>query len=221
MATRRCQKKFQIVQSVITLLRLRFRPGATPVKLVLASTSAYRRMLLERLGLPFEMAAPQVDETRQPGEKPSAMAQRLARAKALAVAARFPDALIIGSDQAACCQGELLGKPGSHDNAVLQLRKLSGKEAVFHTALCVHASATGAIRLRSVPFRVLFRRLDDALIERYLAREQPYDCAGSAKAEGLGIALIARMQGEDPTALMGLPLIALVDLLKELGREVV
>ena len=149
------------------------------------------------------------------------MAERLAREKALAVAARFPDSIVVGSDQAATCDGELLGKPGNHDNAVLQLRRLSGREALFHTALCVHASATGVTRVRSVPYRVQFRTLDDALIERYLARERPYDCAGSAKAEGLGIALIARMQGDDPTALMGLPLIALVDLLQELGQEVV
>jgi septum formation protein len=191
------------------------------VRLVLASTSAYRRKLLERLGLPFEVSAPDVDETRLPGESPSSMAERLARAKALAVAARFPESLIIGSDQAACCEGELLGKPGSHDIAVHQLRKMSGKEAVFHTALCVHASATGVTKLRSVPYRVTFRRLDDGLIERYLARERPYDCAGSAKAEGLGIALIARMLGEDPTALLGLPLIALVELLQEHGQAVV
>ena len=191
------------------------------MKLVLASTSSYRRMLLERLGLPFEVSAPNVDESRLPGENPSSMAERLAREKALAVAARFPDSMVIGSDQAACCDGELLGKPGNHDNAVLQLRTLSGREALFHTALCVHASATGVTRVRSVPYRVQFRTLDDALIERYLARERPYDCAGSAKAEGLGIVLIARMQGDDPTALMGLPLIALVDLLQELGQEVV
>jgi septum formation protein len=189
-------------------------------KLILASTSPYRRMLLERLGLPFEVCAPRVDESRLPGEDGPSLSRRLARDKAVAVAARFPDALVIGSDQAAVCDGELLGKPGSHDKAVLQLRRLSGREAVFHTALCVHASAIGMTRVCSVPYRVLFRPLDDALIERYLAREQPYDCAGSAKAEGLGIALIERMRGDDPTALMGLPLIALVGMLKEFGREV-
>lgn len=148
------------------------------------------------------------------------MAKRLAREKALAVAPQYPDALIIGSDQAAVCEGELLGKPGSHDRAVQQLRLLSGREAVFHTALCVHASGLARTRVRCVPYRVRFRALEDALIERYLAREQPYDCAGSAKAEGLGIALIERMRGDDPTALMGLPLIALVGLLGEFGMDV-
>ena len=190
------------------------------MKLVLASTSPYRRELLERLALPFEVAAPQVAESRLPGEPPEALSERLARAKALAVAARFPDALIIGSDQAAVCDGELLGKPGTRENAVRQLTRLSGREAVFHTALCVHASATGLTKLRSVPCRVRFRVLDAARIERYLALERPYDCAGSAKAEGLGIALIERMQGDDPTALMGLPLIALVDLLHDFGLDV-
>jgi 7-methyl-GTP pyrophosphatase len=200
------------------------RIGSQPLdmtqKLILASTSRYRRMLLERLGLPFEVVSSQVDEVRLPGEDIGSLAERLARDKALAVAARFPDALIIGSDQTAVCDGALLGKPGSHDKAILQLRHLSGREAVFHTAVCVHSTSNRVTRLRSVPYRVAFRVLDDDLIERYLAREQPYDCAGSAKAEGLGIALIARMQGDDPTALMGLPLIALVDLLKEFGREV-
>ena len=190
------------------------------MNLVLASTSAYRRVLLERLGLPFEVTAPHVDESPLPGEPPEAVAERLARAKALSVAPRFPDSLIIGSDQAAVCDGELLGKPGTHDNAVRQLRKVSGKETVFHTALCVHASGTGVTKLRSVPYRVRFRKLNDELIKRYLERERPYDCAGSAKAEGLGIALIERMEGDDPTALMGLPLIALVSLLQELGQDV-
>ncbi len=212
----RCQKKFQVVQSVIALFGHR-RPAR--LKLVLASTSRYRRELLERLGLPFEVAAPEVDETPLPGESVPALAERLARAKALAVAARFPGAVVIGSDQAAVCGGELLGKPGNHERAAAQLKRLSGREAVFHTALCVHSPS--GTRLRSVPYRVQFRTLDDALIERYLAREQPYDCAGSAKAEGLGVVLIAAMEGSDPTALMGLPLIALVDLLREAGLEVV
>jgi len=190
------------------------------VNLVLASTSPYRRTLLERLGLPFEVCAPHVDEQARPGEVPGALAERLAHDKAAAVAARFPDALIIGSDQTAVCEGEILGKPGNHERAVQQLRKLSGKEAVFHTALCLLSSGTGIWKVRSVPYHIRFRALDDALIERYLEREQPYDCAGSAKAEALGIALIERMQGDDPTALMGLPLIALVDLLREFGQVV-
>jgi septum formation protein len=148
------------------------------------------------------------------------MARRLAEAKALAVAPGFPDALVIGCDQVAVRNGEVLGKPGTHENAVRQLRALSGRKAVFHTAICLHNTANGASRIRVIPCRVTFRKLDDGAIERYLSREQPYDCAGSAKSEGLGIALIAKMEGEDPNALVGLPLIALVDLLREQGLDV-
>ena len=191
------------------------------MQLILASTSRYRRALLERLGLPFSVADPGVTEERRPGEAPERMARRLAEAKALAVAHGFRDALVIGCDQVAVRNGEVLGKPGTHENAVRQLRALSGRKAVFHTAICVHNTADGTSRVRVVPCRVTFRRLDDAAIERYLAREQPYDCAGSAKSEGLGIALIAKMEGEDPNALVGLPLIALVDLLHEQGLDVV
>jgi septum formation protein len=190
------------------------------MQLVLASTSRYRRALLKRLGVPFSIADPQVAEERRPNEAPERMARRLARAKALAVAGRFPGALVIGCDQVVVRNGEILGKPGNRANAVLQLRALSGRKAVFHTALCVHNAATGSTRTRVVPCRVAFRKLDDGLIERYLAREQPYDCAGSAKSEGLGIALIAKMEGEDPNALVGLPLIALVELLHEQGFDV-
>jgi septum formation protein len=146
------------------------------------------------------------------------MARRLAEAKARAVAPRFPGSLIVGSDQVAVCGAEILGKPLTHDNAVRQLRTLSGRDAVFHTAVCVHGDR--ATRVRVVPCRVTFRKLDEALIERYLAREQPYDCAGSAKSEGLGIALISRIESDDPSALIGLPLIALVDLLREQGLNV-
>jgi len=191
------------------------------MQLVLASTSSYRRALLARLGVPFSLADPRVPEERRAGELPEDMARRLAEAKARAVADRFRDALIIGCDQVAVCNGEILGKPGDHGNAVRQLRALSGREAVFHTALCVHNTANGVTLTRVVPCRVAFRALDDAAIERYLRREQPYDCAGSAKSEGLGIALIASMDGEDPNALVGLPLIALVDLLREQGFDVI
>ena len=191
---------------------------AARLQLVLASTSRYRRSLLERLGLAFEVADPGVDEARQAGEPPEAMAERLARAKALSVAGRFPGSLIIGCDQVAHCDGEILGKPGTRANAVRQLRTLSGREAVFHTAVCVHKD--GVSRARVVPCRVSFRKLDDATIESYLEKEHPYDCAGSAKAEGLGIALIAKIEGDDPSALIGLPLIALVDLLREQGLDV-
>ncbi|HTF15229.1 MAG TPA: nucleoside triphosphate pyrophosphatase [Burkholderiales bacterium] len=192
----------------------------SPLRLVLASTSRYRRGLLERLGIPFTVADPGVAEERRPGEAPEAMARRLAEAKSLAVAGRFRGALIIGCDQVAVGNGELLGKPGTRENAVRQLRALSGREAVFYTAVCVHNTSDGTSRVRVVPSRVTFRELDDGTIDRYLAREQPYDCAGSAKAEGLGIALIAKMECEDPNALVGLPLIALVDLLHEQGLNV-
>lgn len=188
------------------------------MKLVLASTSPYRRELLVRLGLPFDVVAPQVDETRLPGEAPEALARRLAEAKARAGAAQRPGMLIIGSDQVAECEGEIFGKPGSHANAVRQLEKLSGRRAVFHTAVCIVHGRRASQRL--VHYGVTFRQLDGALIERYVSREQPFDCAASAKAEGLGIALIEKMEGDDPTALLGLPLIALVGMLREHGLEV-
>ena len=190
------------------------------MQLVLASTSRYRRDLLGRLGIPFSVADPRLAEGARPGETPEGTARRLAEAKSLAVAARFRDALIIGCDQVAVGNGEVLGKPGTRENAVRQLRTLSGSEAVFYTAVCVHNTSARASRTRVVPCRVTFRRFDDGTIDRYLAREQPYDCAGSAKAEGLGIALIAKMEGEDPSALVGLPLIALIDLLREQGLNV-
>ena len=191
------------------------------IRLVLASTSPYRRALLERLGVPFSVANPQVPEERRLAEAPEAMARRLAESKATAVSGNFPDSLVIGSDQVAVCDGAILGKPLTHENAARQLRTLSGREALFHTAVCVHNTRTGATEGRVVGCRVTFRAIDDAAIERYLTREKPYDCAGSAKSEGLGIALIARMESEDPTALIGLPLIALVDLLHAQGLDVV
>ena len=191
------------------------------MQLVLASSSPYRRALLERLGLPFTAAAPDVAEERLPGEPADAMAGRLARAKALAVASAFPSCLVIGSDQVAECEGRFLGKPGTHERARAQLRALSGREAVFHTAVCVHNTTTRSTLGRVVPSRVRFRTLDDAAIERYLEREPAYDCAGSAKVEGLGIALLERVESDDPTALVGLPLIALVSLLREHGCDVV
>ena len=190
------------------------------MKIVLASTSRYRRELLARLGLPFEVASPGVDESALPGEAPDRLAARLALAKAKAIASITPAALVIGSDQVAWCEGEALGKPGTHENAVRQLRRLSGKTAQFFTAVSVVNSDTGLEASRIVPYEVGFRTLDDALIERYLRQEQPYDCAGSAKSEGLGIALLSRMCGDDPNALVGLPLIALVDLLREHGITV-
>ncbi len=190
------------------------------MQLILASTSRYRRSLLERLGLPFSVADPGIPEERRPGEPPETMARRLAESKALAVAGRFADALIIGCDQTAVKDGEVLGKPGNRENAERQLRALSGAEVTFHTAVCVHNTSTGVSRVRLVPCRVIFRKLSQRTVDRYLAREQPYDCAGSAKSEGLGIALIQKIDGEDPNALIGLPLIALVDLLHEQGLDV-
>jgi septum formation protein len=191
------------------------------MQLVLASTSRYRRELLARLGLPFDIASPDVDETPVVGEAPQDTAARLAHAKALAVAGRFPQALIIGSDQVAVLGAEHLDKPGSHARALAQLRAMCGKEVVFHTGVCVLNAANGRSDVRVVPYSVRFRDYTDAQIESYLRREQPYDCTGSAKAEGLGIALIAEMRGDDPNALVGLPLIALTEMLAAQGVQVV
>ncbi len=189
-------------------------------RLVLASTSPYRRQLLERLHVPFEVANPRVDETAHPGESPEALCLRLAIAKARAVAAEFPDALIVGSDQVAELDGRALSKPGDHANAVAQLRAMRGRSIRFLTAVAVHDAATGRTLSRVVPTEVAFRDYTDAAIERYLAIDRPYDCAGSAKSEALGIALIRSLHGDDPNALIGLPLIALVDLLDEHGAPV-
>ncbi len=189
-------------------------------QIVLASTSKYRRELLARLGLPFEVASPEVDESPLPRETPQDTARRLAEAKARAVAARFPQAIVIGSDQVAVLDGTMLGKPGNHANAVRQLKTMRGKEVVFHTALCLCNAASGHAETRVVPFCVRFRDYSDAQIEHYLRREQPYDCAGSARCEGLGIALIAEMRGDDPNALIGLPLIALTEMLAAQGVSV-
>lgn len=170
--------------------------------------------------MPFECADPQAGEARHPGEAPAATALRLAEAKARAVAIRFPDALIIGSDQVASCDGVQLDKPGSHENAVRQLTLMSGRVASYETAVVVLDTKSDRLRAKVVPCNVAFRTLTPALIERYLELEQPYDCAGSAKAEGLGIALIARIETEDPTSLIGLPLIALTELLGQAGFDV-
>ena len=186
-------------------------------QLVLASTSPFRRELLERLGLPFETAAPETDESPLPGEAPEATALRLSEAKARAVADRFPGALIIGSDQVAVLDGRIYGKPGNHERAVGQLRTMRGRTVNFFTGLCLYNTATGKAHVRGIPTLVTFRNLSDTEIENYLRREQPYNCAGSAKSEGLGIAVIAAMEGTDPNALVGLPLIALCDLLREEG----
>ncbi|HEY4373305.1 MAG TPA: Maf family nucleotide pyrophosphatase [Burkholderiales bacterium] len=188
-----------------------------PRPLILASTSRYRRELLERLRLPFSTRAPETDETPLPGEDPGALALRLAAAKARAVAAHYqaaPGALVIGSDQVAYCEGRILGKPGSYERAVEQLHWMRGKTTIFDTALCLLDAASGREQLRSVLTRVRLRALDDAEIDAYLRAEEPYDCAGSAKSEGLGIALMESMEGDDPNALIGLPLIALCAMLR-------
>lgn len=189
-------------------------------KLILASTSPYRRELLSRLGLPFEVANPQTDESAHPGEPPEALALRLSEAKARAVAADWPDALIIGSDQVATVDGKIYGKPGTHERAVQQLRELSGKTVNFFTGLCLLDARTGQAEVRGVPTLVTFRNLSNDEIENYLRREPAYNCAGSAKSEGLGIALLSSMRGDDPNALVGLPLIALCDLLRNRGVSV-
>lgn len=188
--------------------------------LILASTSPYRRELLARLGLPFEVEAPGVDEVSLPDEAPEALALRLARLKAAAVAARHPAAWVIGSDQVAVLDGRTLGKPGTHAAAVAQLEAASGQPMQFHTAVCLHDAASGESAAELVTVRVRFRELDVGQIERYLQREQPYDCAGSARVEGLGISLLETVESDDPTALIGLPLIRLVTLLRHAGVQV-
>ena len=189
-------------------------------RLILASSSPFRRELLARLGLPFVSRAPHSDETPLADEPAQALVARLARAKAEALAPAVAKGLIIGSDQVAVLDGEILGKPGDHDRAVIQLRRASGREVEFLTGLCLLDTASGRTRVVVEPFKVLFRELSPAQIESYLGRERPYDCAGSFKCEGLGIALFRRLKGDDPNALIGLPLIRLVELLAEEGVEV-
>ena len=188
--------------------------------LVLASSSAYRRALLARLSLPFSVASPDVDESPLKGEAPQATALRLAERKARAVAAGYPGALIIGSDQVAVLDGNPLGKPGTHEAALAQLVAMRGRSVVFHTALCLLEAANGRCEVEDVMTVVHFRDYTYAQAVRYLEIERPYDCAGSARIEALGIALVERVESSDPTALIGLPLIALVTMLKRAGIEV-
>ena len=193
---------------------------SAPARLILASSSPYRKALLARLRLDFETVAPDIDERALPAEAAAQTALRLAQAKAEAVAASVGAALIIGSDQVATLDGQQIGKPGDHTNAMAQLRAMRGREVVFHTALCLldtRASAPQRLQLDSVPTLVRFRDLPDAELDAYLHIEQPYDCAGSAKNEALGIALLSSIQSDDPTALTGLPLIALVSMLRRAG----
>jgi septum formation protein len=185
--------------------------------LILGSTSPYRRALLSRLGLPFETVSPEVDETPLRGEAPANLALRLAKQKAASVALRHPQAIVIGSDQVADLHGEPLGKPGNHERAQEQLARMSGETVIFQTALSIQCVETGFEQSAVVPVRVTFRHLDADEIERYLRAEQPYDCAGSAKSEGLGISLLARIDNDDPTALIGLPLIRTCQMLRAAG----
>ena len=189
-------------------------------RLILASTSPYRRALLERLRLPFAAISPGVDETPRAGEAPPELAVRLAEEKAHAGAARHPDAIVIGGDQVAVLDGRALSKPETHANAVAQLRAMRGRSVTFLTAVAVERAATGEKRARLVPCEVHFRAFAEEAIEPYLRADRPYDCAGSAKIDSLGIALVERLDGDDPTALIGLPLIALVTMLGELGLDV-
>ncbi len=188
--------------------------------IVLASTSRYRRSLLARLGLPFDICAPQVDEARREGESPAELVLRLAEAKARAGASHYPQSLIIGSDQVAVAKGEILGKPLTVARCEEQLRKMAGTEVQFLTGLCLFDARRGLAQVDLVPFRVSLRPLSDAQIENYVRRERPLDCAGGFKAEGLGISLFSRLSGEDPNALIGLPLIRLVGMLEQAGIDV-
>lgn len=195
-------------------------PSLPLPRLILASSSIYRQQLLERLCLPFDTASPSVDEMPLPGEMPPDTALRLARTKAETIARSAGDALVIGSDQVATLDGEHIGKPGDHANALRQLQMMRGREVVFHTALCLLDARPGAsprIQLQNVETQVRFRDLPDAELDAYLRIEQPYDCAGSAKNEALGIAILEAIRSDDPTALTGLPLIALTTMLRRAG----
>jgi septum formation protein len=191
---------------------------SSPPRLILGSSSKYRKELLSRLQIPFEVIVPDIDETPHPGESPQATALRLALEKARSVALAAPNALVIGSDQVATLDGEQIGKPGNHENALAQLQKMRGRRVIFHTALCLwdsrHSQAEHAAQIENIQTFVTFRDLPDAELDAYLRIEQPYDCAGSAKNEGLGIAILEKIESTDPTALTGLPLIALTGMLR-------
>jgi septum formation protein len=212
-------KRWIIAQNRPTVKEMPEKTKGNDRKLVLGSTSRYRRALLARLGVPFEVAAPEIDEAALAGETPKATALRLAEAKARAVAARFADALVIGSDLVADCEGRPVGKPGDRPTAITLLRELSGKSVVFHTAIALVDAASGRCQREMVDVTSVFRTLRDEEIERYLDREAPYDCAGGVKSEALGIALFDRIASDDPTALIGLPLIALSRMLRNEGVD--
>jgi len=198
-----------------------FLTPMTEPRLILASSSVFRRELLARLMIPFEVVIPDVDETPRPGEAPAQLVERLAIAKAQIVAGQQSDALVIGSDQVAVHGNEIVGKPLTHERAVAQLQAASGRVVTLYTGLALVNSRSGRVQSEVVPFRVLFRRLTAAQIENYLRKEQPYHCAGSVKSEGLGVALLERFEGEDPATLIGLPLIRLIRMLENEGRAVI
>ena len=191
------------------------------MKLILASSSPYRRALLARLKIPFEAISPDVDETPQPNETPEKLVERLSRVKARKVATDHREALVIGSDQVAVYNGKIVGKPHGHDKAVAQLKDASGRTVMLYTGLALLNAATGKEQCEVVPYRVTFRKLTDELIESYLRKEQPYSCAGSVKSEGLGIALLEKFEGDDPNTLIGLPLIRLVRMLENEGIKII
>ena len=188
--------------------------------LVLASTSPFRKAILEKLAIPFEIVAPDVDESRLANESPEQLVARLSELKAKAVAKNYADALIIGSDQVAIVDGQIIGKPGTHENAVAQLKRATGKRVSFLTGLCLYNTRSQRTQIDVVPYYVIFRQLNDAQIENYLQKERPYNCAGSFKSEGLGIVLFERLEGDDPNTLMGLPLIKLIKMLESEGFPV-
>lgn len=191
------------------------------MQIILASTSPFRKSVLEKLGLAFDCHTPEVDETPHAGETPAQLVERLSIAKAQAVAAHYQQGLIIGSDQVAVIDDEILGKPGNHENAIAQLERASGKTVTFLTGLALVNAASGAIQAEVVPFKVVFRPLSHSQIVNYLHAEQPYNCAGSFKSEGLGIALFERLEGDDPNTLIGLPLIRLIRMLEKEGLTVI
>ncbi|MBI3574834.1 MAG: septum formation inhibitor Maf [Gammaproteobacteria bacterium] len=191
------------------------------MKLILASSSPYRRALLARLKIPFEAVSPDVDETPRPNETPEKLVERLSREKARKVAANHPDVLVIGSDQVAVYNGKIVGKPHGHDKAVAQLKDASGRTVMLYTGLALLNAVTGKEQCEVVPYRVTFRQLTDEQIESYLRKEQPYSCAGSVKSEGLGIALLEKFEGDDPNTLIGLPLIRLVRMLENEGIKII
>ena len=191
------------------------------MKLVLASTSPFRKELLQRLGIPFNTASPDIDEAALPDETPEQLVARLSEQKAKAVSAQFSDTLVIGSDQVATLDNNIIGKPGNHENAAKQLRNASGRELVFYTGLCLLNTRTGNTQVDVINFNVTFKKLTDQQIDNYLKKEQPYNCAGSFKSEVLGVALFEKMEGNDPSSLIGLPLICLTGMLENEGINII